>query len=66
MPTFITVVLVILIVVLVLFLAPLFTMWLWNWLMPEIFGLMLIDFWQALGLICLSSLLFRCNYNYKK
>lgn len=25
-------------------------MWLWNWLMPEIFGLKTINFWQAIGL----------------
>jgi len=29
-------------------------MWLWNWLMPEIFNICKIDFWQALGLHCLS------------
>jgi hypothetical protein len=32
---------------------------LWNWLMPTIFGLHTITFWQALGLIGLSWLLFR-------
>ena len=35
------------------------TMWLWNWLMPELFGLKEITFWQALGLLVLSTLLFR-------
>lgn len=34
-------------------------MWLWNCLMPEIFGLTTITFWQALGLNVLSGLLFR-------
>ena len=34
-------------------------MWLWNWLMPEIFGLITITFWQALGLSLLSSFLFK-------
>ena len=34
------------------------TMLLWNWLMPDIFGLTQIDFWQALGLLVLSTLLF--------
>ena len=33
-------------------------MWLWNWLMPEIFGLVEITFWQGLGLIMLSGFLF--------
>lgn len=32
---------------------------LWNWLMPEIFGLTKIDFWQALGLSMLSACLFK-------
>ncbi|HEV2275468.1 MAG TPA: hypothetical protein VGR96_14950 [Acidobacteriaceae bacterium] len=31
---------------------------LWNWLMPPIFGLRLISFWQALGLFFLGKLLF--------
>ncbi len=35
------------------------TMWLWNWLMPYIFGLPTLSFWQAMGLLALSSLLFR-------
>ena len=35
------------------------TMLLWNGLMPEIFGLPPISFFQALGLLALSTLLFR-------
>jgi hypothetical protein len=31
---------------------------LWNWLMPAIFGLHMITYWQAFGLISLSWLLF--------
>jgi hypothetical protein len=31
---------------------------LWNWLMPAIFGLHMITYWQALGLLGLSWLLF--------
>ncbi|MFN0105020.1 MAG: hypothetical protein ACKV2U_23420 [Bryobacteraceae bacterium] len=31
---------------------------LWNWLMPGIFGLTAITFWQAVGLLALSWLLF--------
>ena len=34
-------------------------MLLWNWLMPDIFGLPLIGYWQAWGLILLSHLLFK-------
>jgi hypothetical protein len=33
-------------------------MWLWNGLMPEIFGLIKITFWQSLGLIILCNFLF--------
>jgi len=31
---------------------------LWNWLMPAIFSLRLITFWQALGLLVLARVLF--------
>jgi len=31
---------------------------LWNALMPEIFGLHVLTFWQALGLLLLAKLLF--------
>ena len=37
------------------------TMLLWNWLMPEIFGLKAIGFWQAVGLNFLSSILFKSS-----
>jgi hypothetical protein len=33
-------------------------MWLWNWLMPVLFGLHAINFWQALGIVVLSKILF--------
>ena len=43
------------------------TMWLWNWLMPTIFGLIKINFWKALGLNMLTGILFRTsNYSNKK
>jgi hypothetical protein len=32
--------------------------WLWNWLMPDIFGLAPISYWQAFGLILLAKLFF--------
>jgi len=31
---------------------------LWNWLMPALFGWHLITFWQALGILVLSKILF--------
>lgn len=33
-------------------------MLLWNWLMPEIFGLGTLVYWQAVGLLLLAKLLF--------
>lgn len=33
---------------------------LWNWLMPEIFHLTKITYWQAFGLIVLAKLFFGC------
>ena len=35
------------------------TMWLWNWLMPTIFKLPTIGFWQAWGILALSHILFK-------
>ena len=31
---------------------------LWNWLMPAIFGLGVITYWQAFGIVLLAKLLF--------
>jgi hypothetical protein len=36
-------------------------MWLWNWLMPSIFHLATITYWQALGLAILFRLLVGCG-----
>jgi len=47
-----------------LFGAPL--MVLWNWLMPTIFGLPEITFWQACGLNILSAILFRSSIKTNK
>jgi hypothetical protein len=32
--------------------------WLWNWLMPALFSLHTVTFWQALGLLALCRILF--------
>jgi hypothetical protein len=32
--------------------------WLWNWLLPDIFGVRQITFWEALGLLALCRILF--------
>ena len=39
---------------------------LWNWLMPTLFNLPVITFWQALGLNMLAGILFKSNINIKK
>lgn len=49
------------------FLLAIPTMYLWNWLMPKIFNLTTITYWQAWGLSLLASLLFgKINLNSKK
>ncbi|MBN1339172.1 MAG: hypothetical protein JXA03_07605 [Bacteroidales bacterium] len=35
-----------------------FVMLLWNWIMPELFGLPEIDYWLAFGIIILARLIF--------
>jgi hypothetical protein len=47
----------ILMLAVILFGAPL--MVLWNWIMPTIFGLPEIGFWQACGLQLLATILFK-------
>ncbi len=37
----------------------LLVMLLWNWLMPELFGLKSLSYWQAWGLLILCSILFK-------
>ena len=47
----------VLMLAMILFGGPL--MLLWNWLMPTIFGLTEITFWQACGLQLLATILFK-------
>jgi len=42
----------------VFLLATYLLMALWNWLMPELFGLPAIGFWQALGIFVMAKILF--------
>lgn len=35
--------------------------WLWNWLLPPLFGTPSIGFWQAWGIMILSGFLFRAS-----
>jgi hypothetical protein len=41
-----------------IFLGGFIVEWLWNWLLPDIFGLRTISFWEALGLLALCRILF--------
>jgi hypothetical protein len=51
-------------IILVLLGYPL--MLLWNWLMPFLFNLPEITFWQAIGLNVLCTILFRPSIDIKK
>ena len=39
---------------------------LWNWIMPNLFDLPYISFWQAVGLNLMAAILFRPTINIKK
>ncbi len=42
-------------------------MQLWNWLMPYVFGITELTFWQTLGVLLLCKLLFLGNgWNYRR
>ena len=45
------------------FLFGFFVMLLWNWLMPAIFGLGTISYWQAWGLVLLAHILFKTGHH---
>lgn len=55
----------IILVLLIGFILALPVMWLWNWLMPVIFGLPVITWSQAWGLLILCSFLFK-NFTVSK
>lgn len=46
-------------IVVMAILTALPVMILWNWLMPHLFGLTTIGFWEALGLSALCGCLFK-------
>ena len=52
---------VIFIIILIILLFLLFGygfMYLWNWLMPDIFGLTTVNYWQAVGILVMAKILF--------
>ena len=48
------------------FLFGLFVMLLWNWLMPSIFGLGEITYWQGWGLVLLAHILFKSGHSQER
>lgn len=38
---------------------------LWNWLMPDIFGLKEISYWQSVGLVILCNLLVSSTHRFE-
>ena len=38
-------------------------MLLWNWLMPAVFGLPQVTYWQAVGLLVLAHILFKSHHH---
>lgn len=53
-------------IILIAFLVGFPVMWLWNWLMPAIFGLVQINIWKAIGLNLLCGLLIRSSISTSK
>ncbi len=49
----------------ILVLAGFVVMWLWNWLMPKLFGLSLINYWEAWGILILSHILFGKKHGFR-
>lgn len=40
--------------------------YLWNWLMPKIFGLTVITYWEAWGLYFLAAIIFKSSSSSSK
>ena len=59
------IVLFIIFVILALAFFGLMVKWLWNWLLPELFDVPAISFYQAIGLLLLSKILFS-GFGHKK
>lgn len=58
MKTFVTIMTAIIVAVGISLLMAFPVMWLWNWLMPMLFGLIKLNFWQSFGISLLTKLLF--------
>lgn len=64
--TLVGVIVVLLATLVAAFIEGLFVMWLWNWLMPAIFGLGAITYWQGWGISFLCGMLFTRTVNKEK
>jgi len=58
-------VLAIVIIAVVSIAAAIPTYYLWNWLMPGIFAIKVITFWQAWGINFLAGILFKSSFSSK-
>ena len=56
----------IIIMLLLAFIFGFFVMWLWNWLMPDIFNLSEISYWQAWGLVLLAHIFFKSGLHHNQ
>jgi hypothetical protein len=56
---------VVFLILLVISLTGFVVLFLWNSIVPDIFGLPRITFLQAIGLFFLFEVLFKSNYNFK-
>ena len=52
-------------IIILVFLGAFPFMWLWNYVMPFVFNLPIINYWQSLALICLITYLKPSNFNNK-
>jgi len=60
------IVLIVIGVIALVFIVPLVIMWLWNGMLPDMFGFPEIGYWRAWGLTILGHLLFASSgYKYK-
>jgi len=65
-PWIVLVIFVIVILAVTSLVAAIPTLFLWNWLLPEIFAIKAITFWQAWGINFLASVLFKSVQTTKK
>ncbi len=50
--------LIVIAIIAMFFLVTAIVMWLWNGILPEVIGVKTITYWQAMGILILSKILF--------